>query len=243
MSKIHNEVATDCADRATSSGVAALDRAFSIVLALERTKSPMTLTEIAGATGLYKSAVLRLMASLERSTLIVRRGDQRYVMGPLAFRLGKAFELSSHIEENLLPLMRQLVHEGTESPSFHVRQDKETRLCLLRLDSKHSTLDRVRVGDVLPLHRGAAGKVLSRSNDRDASMGTDAVLETSFGERDPSCAAIAGPVFGPGGEIMGSLSLSGPLERFTPDLVERMRQPLLDACMNATRQLGGSWPW
>lgn len=243
MSEINKEADTGPGGGANSSGVAAVDRAFSIVLALEQTKSPMTLTEIAGNTGLYKSAVLRLMASLERSTLVVRRSDQRYTLGPLAFRLGKAFELSSHIEENLLPLMRELVDQGTESPSFHVRQDKETRLCLLRLDSKHSTLDRVRVGDVLPLHRGAAGKVLTRSNDRAGPMAAHAVLETSFGERDPSCAAIAGPVFGPGSEIMGSLSLSGPLERFTPDLVDRMRQPLLDACIKATNQLSGRWPW
>jgi DNA-binding IclR family transcriptional regulator len=209
-------------------GVEAVDRAFRIVFALEESRRPMTLTEISSATDLYKSAVLRLMVSLERSGLIVRRADMRYVLGTLAFRLGHAFKLGSRIDENLLPIMAKLVAMGTESPSFHVRQDDAHRLCLLRLDSHHSTLDRIHVGDVLPLRKGAAGKVLSGPVGQGKFV-DQVPLQTSFGERDPSCAAIAGPVFIAGGELLGSLSLSGPLERF--------------ACMEATRELGGVWPW
>ena len=37
-----------------------------------------------------------------------------------------------------------------------------------------------------------------------------------MGERDPSCAAVASPVFGPDGEACGAISLSGPKERFSP---------------------------
>lgn len=227
---------------ANMAGVAAVDRAMAIVLALERSESPLTLSEISGASGLYKSAVLRVMVSLERCTLVVRRADQRYVLGPLAFRLGKAYESISHLEEVLLPLMHDMVRRGLESPSFHVRQDAETRLCLMRVDSNHSTLDRVRTGDLLPLKKGAAGKVLRRPYHAAPAQDPRALIEASFGERDPSCAAVAGPVFGPGGELLGALSLSGPLERFTEASVKKMSEPLLATCEEATRELGGTWP-
>jgi DNA-binding IclR family transcriptional regulator len=227
---------------ANMAGVAAVDRAFAITEAMVNAGAPLTLSELADATGLYKSTVLRLMVSLERSALVIRRQDQRYVPGPLAFRLGRAYEVSHHLEEFLLPLMKQLVERGMESPSFHVWQNDEMRLCLLRVDSHHSTLDRVRAGDVLPLKRGAPGKVLRRWAPGAATSDDAPAVETSFGERDPMCAAVAAPVFGPGGLLLGALSLSGPLDRFSEAAVRRMTRPLLDAAEAATVALGGVWP-
>jgi DNA-binding IclR family transcriptional regulator len=227
---------------ANMAGVAAVDRALAIAEALVNAGAPLTLSQIADASGLYKSTVLRLMVSLERSTLAIRRQDQRYVPGPLAFRLGRAYEASNHLEEFLLPLMKQLVERGMESPSFHVRQSDETRLCLLRVDSHHSTLDRVRAGDLLPLKRGAPGKVLRRWAPGSPGADDAPAVETSFGERDPMCAAVAAPVFGPGGPLLGALSLSGPLDRFSDNAVRRMTRPLLQAAAAATAALGGVWP-
>lgn len=227
---------------ANMEGVAAVERALAIVEAIERAEQPLTLTGIAETTGLYKSAVLRMMVTLERRGLVLRQQDQRYVLGPLAFRLGRAYERNNRVEQQLAPLMQALVERGTESPSFHVRQDDETRLCLLRFDSRHSTLDRVRTGDLLPLKRGAAGKVLLRFGAGDAEAFSGELAEYSFGERDPLCGAVAGPVFGPGGALLGALSLSGPLDRFTESAVKKMVKPLLEACETATRNLGGVWP-
>jgi DNA-binding IclR family transcriptional regulator len=61
----------------------------------------------------------------------------------------------------------------------------------------------------------------------------------SMGERDPACAGLASPIFGPDGSIRGALSLSGPKERFTTAAIEKMRRLLLAAAMSVTRQLGG----
>lgn len=230
--------AVSAAYAANMNGVAAVDRALSIALALEAARGPMSLGEIAEATGLYKSSILRLMVSLMRAGLVVRGRDQAYALGPLAWRLGKAYERSAPLEEHLLPLMRELVAQGTESPSFHVRHDDERRLCVLRLDSHHSTLDRIRAGDLLPMSVGAPGKVLREPGGPSAPP----ALHESYGERDASCAAVAGPVYGPGGQLMGALSLSGPLERFTPGAVDQMKTRLLAACQEATARLGGQWP-
>ena len=224
---------------ANMEGVAAVDRAMSILAALEQAAAPVTLAELAAATDLYKSTLLRLLVSLERAATVVRRSDQRYVLGPFAFRLGRAYEATHPLRACLLPLMQSLVDAGAESPSFHVAHDAHTRLCLLRIDSNHSTLDRVRAGDLLPLARGAPGKVLRAFAGGAAGA---PLVHTSFGERDPLCGAVACPVFGPGGELLGALSLSGPLDRFTPPRVRRMSGPLLDAAAAATRALGGAWP-
>ena len=100
----------------------------------------------------------------------------------------------------------------------------------------------LRRGDVLPLNRGAAGKVLNAFAAGMPAAAAAPLLYTSFGERDPLCGALAAPVFGPAGILLGALSLSGPLERFSDLAVQRMNSVLFTAAENATRSLGGQWP-
>lgn len=234
--------ATVAETEAKPDGAAAVDRALTILATLERKSTALSLAELARETTMYKSTLLRLLASLERSTLVVRRQDQKYALGPFAFRLGRAYEATHNLEKFILPLLRELVEAGTESPSFHVWHDADTRMCLLRLDSRHSTLDRLRPGDLLPIERGAPGKVLRAFRDAHLGMPEAPLVQTSFGERDPACAGLSVPVFGAGGALVGALSLSGPRERFSTDALERMTTPLLNAAAKATRALGGTWP-
>ena len=141
-----------------------------------------------------------------------------------------------------MPVLQWLIEQGSESASFHVWHDENTRVCLLRIDSNHSTLDRIRPGDLLPIRRGAAGKVLRAFVDGQAAAATQPLVHSSFGERDPACAAVAAPVFGPAGEMLGALSLSGPQERFSEAAVKKMGKWLLAAGERATISLGGRWP-
>jgi DNA-binding IclR family transcriptional regulator len=233
---------TEASRAGNRKGVAAVDRALAIVAALEAGAQPLSLANLARATGMYKSTLLRLLVSLERNALVVRRSDQRYALGPFALHLGQAFEATYHLKECVVPVLEWLIEQGTESPSFHVRHDEETRRCVFRIDSKHSTLDRVRAGDLLPICRGAPGTVLCAFSKGLSAARDAGFIYTSFGERDPACAAVASPVFGPGGELMGALSLSGPRERFSPPAVKKMSRLLLIAAERATRSFGGSWP-
>lgn len=226
-------------------GVAAVDRALSILSALESEPEPLTLSDLARKTGLYKSTILRLMETLHAYGYVVRILETRYALGPTVYRLGMAYERRNPLREHVLPIFQQLVESGTESPSFHIRHDTESRLCLFRQNSNHSTLDRVHVGDILPLHRGAAGKVLlafegQEGDEAERIRGQYYAL--SLGERDTSCAGIAAPVFGADGGLVGSLSLSGPRERFTDENIARMRPLLLEAVQEITESLGGRFP-
>jgi DNA-binding IclR family transcriptional regulator len=225
-------------------GVAAVDRALHIATALANSPQALTLTELSVATGMYKSTLLRLLASLERAGLVTHRSDKRYALGPLAFVFGRSFEQTHGLQGAIQPILQWLVEQGTESPSFHVRHDQTHRLCIMRIDSNHSTLDRVRIGDLLPLHRGAAGKVitsLEQGPPPSPTASSDLVF-TSFGERDPLCGAIAAPVFGPSASLLGAISVSGPLERFSELAVERMKTLVIAAAQRATQSLGGKWP-
>lgn len=224
----------------SNGGVYAVERALAIVTALEQRAGPMTLADVAQATGLYKSTVLRVLVSLDRFGLVVRRADQRYVLGEFAFRLGRAYEATHHLKEYVYPELEWLVANGAESASFHIVHDAQRRLCMFRIDSKHGTLDSIRAGDLLPMDRGAAGKVLKAECLMDAKPAS--LIQTSYGERDPACAAVAAPVFGPDENVIGAISLSGPAERFTAAAVKSMSRMILAAAERATVALNGRWP-
>ncbi|SAI72423.1 transcriptional regulator [Bordetella ansorpii] len=234
MSPIASPEATD--------GVAAVERALAIVDAIAQRTDPISLADLSRATGFYKSTLLRLIASLEKGGLVARRPDGRYALGLYAHRLGRAYEATYRLTETLQPLLQGLVDRGTESASFHAFHDAESRICLLRVDSHHSTLDRIRAGDLLPLGKGAAGKLITAYLVNGASVRDTGLVMTSMGERDPACAAVASPVFGPDNALYGVISLSGPQERYTPAAIKKMSRLVQEAAAEASRALGGHWP-
>ncbi|MGP1613482.1 MAG: IclR family transcriptional regulator [Pollutimonas bauzanensis] len=223
-------------------GVAAVDRALAIVDVIAHRSDPITLADLSRATGYYKSTLLRLIASLEKAALVVRRSDGRYALGRYAHELGRSYEAAYRLTEVMLPVLQDLVNRGSESGSFHVYHDAGSRVCLLRVDSHHSTLDRIRVGDILPLERGAAGKLIKAYHGTGMAPSKEHLIAISMGERDPNCAAVASPVFGLDNEFCGAISLSGPKERFTPAAVEKMSKMVQKAAAGATQAMGGSWP-
>lgn len=225
-------------------GVAAVDRALAIVAAIAGAEEPSSLARIAAATGYYKSTILRLLESLERAGYVFRLRDGNYVLGAMAFRLGSAYERANPLRQIVPAALRELVESGSESASFHVRQANQ-RICLFRVNSRHATLDRVKAGDVLPLDRGAAGRVLL-AFDGVEGPAFDAIRRNHFavslGEREPGCAGMATPIFGPDGLVAGALSLSGPADRFTDTAIAQWRPCLLEAAAEISRSLGGHYP-
>ncbi len=225
-----------------SPGVAAVDRALTILAAFDGESEALKLAALSRRTGLYKSTLLRLIASLQAYGYLLQLPDGRYHLGPTPFRLGAVYQRANHLYDHMKPVLRQLVAAGTESPSFHVRHGAKQRLCVFRVDSQHSTLDRVEAGALLPLDRGAAGRVI-QAFDGEKREGFDRIrkkfLASSFGERDPDCAGIAAPVFGPDGKLVGALSVSGPKLRFTKDSTKKMSALVLESAVQLTRALGG----
>lgn len=241
---MENAVADEQTFSPPDGGVAAVERAFSIMAALERADGPVSLADLSRITGLYKSTILRLMTSLEHNGYATRLRDGGYDLGPAVIRLGLAYERKNALRGHVMPVLQDLVERGTESASFHVRQDGEHRLCLYRVDSHHSTLDRVTAGETYPMKVGAAGRVLLAFGD-EAAPPSDPIRAQgwalSLGERDPACAGLAAPVFGAAG-LLGALSLSGPRERFGAAEIAVMRALLMPIAAHLTHRLGGAWP-
>lgn len=232
--------------RPKGEGVAAVDRALSIVAAFESASEPLTISELSRRTGLYKSTALRLLESLRKFGYVSQTSNNRYELGPTLLRLGTLYQQNNRLQERLLPIFERIVAAGSESPSFFIRQGTDERLCIFRLDSNHSTLDRVRAGLILPLDRGAAGHVIRAFDDRAKGAKFEKIradgYAVSFGETSPDCAAVAAPIFDESSDLVGALSISGPRSRFTDETISKQIEYLDDAASSLCLTFGGRYP-
>ena len=229
-------------EHAAAGGAAAVDKALSVLAQFRRGSDHLSLTELAERARLYKSTALRLLASLEHAGLVQRHADGRYVLGPEVARLNAVYASSFSLEWAVLPALRELVRVTAESASFHVRQGDQS-LCLYRVDSPQPVRDSTRAGDLMPVNRGAGGRVIlafeGTRGDLYQRIRRDGIAVLS-GDRVPQLAGISAPAFGPDGALVGAVTLTMPSER----LDERSQPPhVMAAAQRITRRLGGEFPY
>lgn len=228
-------------------GAAAVDRALTLLAAFRPGDAALSLATLAERTRLYKSTVLRLLASLEHARLIERLPDGHYALGMEVARLHALYAAQFSLDRVVLPVLRGLVERTGESAAYHVRQGQppnQTRLCLYRVDSPHPVRDHLRAGDVLPLASGTGGRVLTAFGLGDAQQvlsQADKVLGArireqgyfaAVGDRLAEVAGISAPVSNTQGVVVAALTLTMPSHRYDARYVKDV--------LAAARQLSGS---
>jgi DNA-binding IclR family transcriptional regulator len=228
-------------EHAAESGVAVLDRAFAILAAFDMERPALSLADLANRTGLYKSTILRLTTALIAHGFLLRLADGRFQIGPAPLSLARLYQRGQQLGDIVLPVMRQLVQQFGEGVSFYV-QHGDQRICLHRVDGIHAIREHVEAGDVLPLERGSGGRVLLAFNGERGRVYNEIRANYSYiseGERNPDVSGVSAPVFGPGGKLIGALTLAGPGFRVTPPVLKSMRRPVIEAAAQITQRLGG----
>lgn len=225
-----------------SEGVAAVNRALTILNAFTRNDDSLSLATLATRTGFYKSTILRLVESLERFGYITRLTDGTYKIGVQAACLGAIYARQFRMYDHVPPVLGKVAKSLNESASFYV-SDGETRICLFRAEASRAIRDSVSVGDRLPLKSGAGGHVLiafGSANPRGVKLKRvrDDFYSASFGERDPETAAIAVPVFNESG-LAGALAISGPRYRLEQADIQQIVMELWQHAAKLTTVFGG----
>jgi DNA-binding IclR family transcriptional regulator len=199
-----------------SGGVVAVDRALMLLKAFQEGDASLTLADFAARTQQYKSTVLRLLASLQHFGFVQRNNDGRYRLGPEVARLARLYTGSFSLEPLVMPVLRDLVDRTRESAAFHVRQGDQ-RLCLYRVDSPQPIRDHIRAGDLLPLDRGAGGRVIRAFEGARGEIYDQVRREKVVAlknDREDGVAGVSAPVFGDQGQLLGALTLTLPTQRF-----------------------------
>jgi IclR family KDG regulon transcriptional repressor len=230
--------------------VRAAERALDILLCFVDA-SQLGLMEIAERTGLNKSTVFRLLATLEAKGFIKRDPQSE------KYRLGfRVWELSANLDQSndpavlFLPEMERLRDDLDETVSLYVRDGKE-RVRIQAVESRQAIRRVAPIGARMPLAVGASSKVLMAYADEEAvsellsssdwpvNLNRDQyrrqlerIREDGFAisveEREAGTAAVSVPVFSKRGELVAALAVSGPVSRMNIDkmiqFVPRMKE-------------------
>jgi IclR family acetate operon transcriptional repressor len=219
--------------------VQTIDRAVAILDAFSSEAPLLGATEIARRTGLSRSTAHRLINSLVKHDFLRKDGNGKYALGSHLVGFATTITMAG-IADVARPLMARLRDETGETVGLHVLQGR-SRVVIEQVESHHA-LRRTytEMGQLLPIHQGAPGKVLLafarrdlqeevlRSNLERATDQTivdpeslraelDAIKKRgyalSLAERVPGVHTAAAPVLDGHGLAVACLSVTGPAVR------------------------------
>ncbi|MBN4097923.1 IclR family transcriptional regulator [Methylobacterium sp. OT2] len=219
-------------------GVASADRLLTVLTAFRRGDAALDLVELAERTGLVKSTIMRLCVSLEDFGLIQRTADGRYHLGMEVARLGSIYLEGYGLGQRIIPVLEELVAATGETGFFYVRRGDQ-RLCVFRVMSPSRLRIDVRPGDLRPLDQSSTAQVLRRFESADGEANVDEAPIYTSGTTDPHVASMSMPVFDAEGRMLGAMTVSGPLSRFTPERAEAARETLRRLALSVSGSTGG----
>jgi DNA-binding IclR family transcriptional regulator len=221
--------------------VYAVERALMLLQCFESAGEQRTLASLARHSGLYKSTTLRLASSLCRMGFLQRDEAGLYTLGPELMRLASLKRNFVDVEEIMRDALRALTVLTQETASFFIRHGSQ-RICLYRENSPRVVRHYLHEGERLPLNDGAAGQII-RAYSRHAKSPELAIVRrhgwaVALGDSHPELAAIAAPVFNREKELLGALTISGPLTRFGGETVSSFTDVVVTTARDLAKRLG-----
>jgi DNA-binding IclR family transcriptional regulator len=208
---------------AASSGIGVLDKSVTILAAVA--EGPRSLADLVDASSLPRATAHRLAVALEVHRLLARDPEGRFVLGPRVGELAAA--LPDPLEAAAAPVLAWVRDECGESAQLY-RRDGSERVCIAAAERTHGLRTTVPVGSRLPMTAGSGAQVLCAWSDP-VSL-SEIMVAAEFGERtladvrrrgwaqsvaqrEAGVASVSAPVLGADGELLGAVSVSGPIER------------------------------
>ncbi len=235
-------MATTKAPTESGTGVIAVTRALQIMEAFKVEESRLSLAELSRRTVMHKTTVLRLARTLALSDYMVQCDDGEWRLGPAAGWLGMRYQSGFDVNNVVEPTLRALSALTGESASFYVREG-DIRACISRVEGAQAVRHHVRIGERLPLNKGAPGKViLAFSGEQGPEFETirQRGYHMSIGEREPEVSSVSAPVFGLNWRLLGSMCISGPTARLGQAKLEKHAAAVINAANKLSYALAGS---
>ncbi len=235
------------------------DRAIDVLLLFNEQRPVLTAEEVAELLEMSRSTTYRYLLSL-RSYGLVEEGNTNgeFRLGPAVFQLARVARKGLGLSEVALPVMRELVDQTGESALLTCRSGLHV-VCVERVESPHIVRLSYERGQVLPLHAGAAAKVLLaylKPSEIDAVLSAaplphytertvtdpDTLLTqlkdirakgyaVTDGEVDVGVRGVAAPILGTNEQAIAGISVAGPAFRLDDSILPAV----IAAVQNAAR--------
>lgn len=234
---------------------------FRILEVLSRGGGVLGLNEITQRSGISKSTVFRILATLTALGYVIRDEDRGYYIGHAVGALVSAEASLDALRRAAMPHMLALRDRYGETVNLgYLQLDKVTYAEVV--PSEYALRLHERPGATVPLHASALGKIILAYSDQDlaASLlsGRDLPKLTRNTVTDPDellaeirrardrgyavdrgeistlATCVAAPILGSAGTAIAAISISGPTSRFSP----KKDAPVIESLLQAAASIG-----
>lgn len=248
--------------------IASLAKGIRVLECFDRNKRSLSLSEIAVASGIGKSAAQRAVYTLHALGYL-RRDDhgRSYRLAPKVMALSRAYVASSDLVEAALPFIRQCNDSTGETVNL-TELDGTDVVYLARAPGRHIVTIEISVGSRLPAYCVGPGLAMLAFSDPDkakdildrsdirahtANTVTDRAALSRWLDRiriDGYVIAdqlmfegehsIAAPVIGPDGKAIAAVNISTPASRSTlHDLQTKLVPAVIETARQISMKMGG----
>jgi IclR family transcriptional regulator, KDG regulon repressor len=232
-------------------------------------KAVWRIEDMARELGYHKSSIQRIVDTLEAENFLVRTIPEKriYRLGPQILFLGNAAEFNLDIKSVARPIMAQLVDRVHETAYLCI-VDQYQCLYIEKVECSQPIRMMHSLGRRNPMHCTGVGKALfigmtNKEIDRVITeRGLKRYTQSTITTRDQllqeiECArkegvaydneeldmgvkCIAAPIFDRAGRVAASISISGPVHRFIPEVIPHMAAEVKKAAREISTALGSS---
>jgi DNA-binding IclR family transcriptional regulator len=243
-----------------------LQRIVAILDCFTYERPELGVREIARLIGFSSSTTGRLLQAMKENGLLQQNPlNQSYSLGGKVLAWAGVYSSTLDVRNAALGAIQDLHRVTRETISLYVLEGNE-RVCVERLESTQNVRIVARLGRRVPLYAGSAGKVFlaflppaRRDSILKAEPPTPITASTivdiaalmeelkrirrkgyavSFGEWVAEASGVAAPIFDARGEVVAALTISGPGQRFTEDVVQHYVTDVTRVAGQISREMG-----
>jgi DNA-binding IclR family transcriptional regulator len=227
-----------------ATGTQAVDRAADLLVEVLKSEKPVTFSYLTNKSGLAKGTASRLISALERNGLLQRNKKGEIETGITINQFASRISSINRLVTKLQPVMRQIGNETGETISLAISGNDAVEN-IAQIDAKYLLSSRNWIGQKVPFHASAAGKVLLAFQNIDISkMKLDKLTNSTIiskadlekeiskvrennyaviiDELEMGLVAISVPVKNEIGEVIAALSVSGPSTRLNQQKIKEI---------------------
>jgi DNA-binding IclR family transcriptional regulator len=241
-------------------------RAIDILELYNHHDKELGISEIARQLNLYKSMVHRIVSTLEFKGILEKKPDTgKYRLGLKLYKLGILARDDNELISISIPHLKELTEDTGETSNLVV-MDGSMSMYLAQQESNRMVRMFTRVGARVFPHCNGAGKVLLAHMDDeelDAIIQTNGlhgytrntltskeklleeltlVRERGYAvdnqEREEGVMCLASPVRDYSGKVIAAVSISGPVDRFGKDRMEKLISMVKEHALKISEELG-----
>lgn len=210
-------------------------RAFAILNCLNTDRPSATLMELSKEAGFPVSTTQRLINTLTVIGMLRRQKDGRYTFGIDLVRISVCALKSQQLYDLVQAPLERLASETGETAGFAVANGGDGAIYLRQVTSPKAMHHAGWLGRTVPGKGTAIGTALYGTMPQAGFCATRKTVEEGV-------TAIASPIVGPGGDVVGAINIVGPTFRISDEDIERIGALLVKETASVSAQIGGNIP-